>query len=269
MPDAEKEVDTDADGMPDSWEGKYNLDPEDPADAALDFDEDGLTNYDEYVYGTDPTNKDTDGDSASDKKEIDAGTNPNDPNDKPGSTLILILIILLILICLGAIGYVVYTQYYKRKPMPARPITPMYRPMPVQQPRPAMGKGPHADRVKQRMGVFDKFKPEEKKPEVKQEQAAAPEKKAEGRPSPDVFRKLSTLIDSTRKGDSLHAVASQAAQEVRENMQQHADALDSKLASIEKKVKVIAEPEEVYVTKAGSKYHTRGCMVIKGQCLLH
>jgi hypothetical protein len=46
--------DRDADGMPDDWERSYALDPDNPADAALDPDGDGLTNLQEYLSGTNP-----------------------------------------------------------------------------------------------------------------------------------------------------------------------------------------------------------------------
>lgn len=46
--------DFDNDGMPDSWEKKYNL-KYDVNDAALDPDRDGLTNLQEYKRKTDPT----------------------------------------------------------------------------------------------------------------------------------------------------------------------------------------------------------------------
>jgi hypothetical protein len=49
--------DKDNDGMPDLWEERYNLDPEDPSDAKSDPDEDGLTNLEEYEIGNNP-NKD-------------------------------------------------------------------------------------------------------------------------------------------------------------------------------------------------------------------
>lgn len=47
-------ADSDGDGMPDDWERKYGLNPQDPSDAALDSDEDGFTNLQEFQAGTDP-----------------------------------------------------------------------------------------------------------------------------------------------------------------------------------------------------------------------
>jgi pectate lyase len=48
-------IDSDHDGMPDAWEKKFGLNPNDPADAALDKDGDGYTNVEECLNGTDPT----------------------------------------------------------------------------------------------------------------------------------------------------------------------------------------------------------------------
>ncbi|WP_206538063.1 polysaccharide lyase [Sphingobacterium deserti] len=50
-------VDSDGDGMPDEWEIKYQLNPNDPKDGALDSDGDGYTNIEEYLNGTNPTEK--------------------------------------------------------------------------------------------------------------------------------------------------------------------------------------------------------------------
>lgn len=48
-------LDTDGDGMPDDWEAQYSfLSPTTAADAALDYDGDGLSNYAEYRAGTAP-----------------------------------------------------------------------------------------------------------------------------------------------------------------------------------------------------------------------
>ena len=49
-------ADTDGDGMTDDWEKKFGLDPNDPADAALDKDGDEFTNLEEFTAKTDPTN---------------------------------------------------------------------------------------------------------------------------------------------------------------------------------------------------------------------
>ena len=46
--------DADADGMPDAWEKRHGLNPQDPADAAGDLDGDGYTNIEEYLNDTDP-----------------------------------------------------------------------------------------------------------------------------------------------------------------------------------------------------------------------
>jgi hypothetical protein len=57
--------------MPNGFEVKYpGLDRENPADAALDFDRDGLTNLEEYQNGTNPEDADTDGDGAADGEEV-------------------------------------------------------------------------------------------------------------------------------------------------------------------------------------------------------
>ena len=63
--------DNDLDGMPNWFEDQHpGLDRENPLDAALDFDGDGLTNLEEYQNGTDPNNPDTDGDGFSDGYEV-------------------------------------------------------------------------------------------------------------------------------------------------------------------------------------------------------
>jgi hypothetical protein len=44
-------ADTDGDGMPDTWETKYGLNPKDATDANGDFDHTGYTNIEKYVNG--------------------------------------------------------------------------------------------------------------------------------------------------------------------------------------------------------------------------
>ncbi len=69
--------DSDSDGMSDGFEVQYGLLPCDPADAALDPDNDGLSNLGESAAGTDPGNPDTDGDGLLDGYEVDHGLDPN------------------------------------------------------------------------------------------------------------------------------------------------------------------------------------------------
>jgi hypothetical protein len=47
-------LDTDNDGLPDTWELANALNPGDPADAAADKDSDGSSNLDEYRFGSKP-----------------------------------------------------------------------------------------------------------------------------------------------------------------------------------------------------------------------
>lgn len=49
--------DSDNDGMPDDWEKKYNLNPNDPKDAMADRSGDGYTNIEKYINNIDPTKK--------------------------------------------------------------------------------------------------------------------------------------------------------------------------------------------------------------------
>jgi hypothetical protein len=49
-------ADLDADGLPDLWEAAYGFPTNNPANALLDPDGDGMTNRAEYLAGTDPTN---------------------------------------------------------------------------------------------------------------------------------------------------------------------------------------------------------------------
>ena len=76
--------DTDADGLKDAFEIAFsNLDPKvadadgnGTADAAEDFDSDGLVNVDEQTAGTLPLVNDTDKDALLDGAEVDLGTDP-------------------------------------------------------------------------------------------------------------------------------------------------------------------------------------------------
>ena len=98
--------DSDGDGIPDDVEIAVGLDPNDPNDAGLDLDNDGLSNLDEFNLGTfindadsdddgildgeevaagadgfvtNPLLNDTDGDGVRDALEIQTGSDPTDP----------------------------------------------------------------------------------------------------------------------------------------------------------------------------------------------
>lgn len=75
--------DEDGDGLSDEWEILYDLNPSrkdsdsnDVFDGDEDLDNDGLSNRDEFLAGSNPTVSDTDGDGLSDSQEIEKGLNP-------------------------------------------------------------------------------------------------------------------------------------------------------------------------------------------------
>ncbi len=82
-------ADTDGDGLPDGYEvalrgAPLNLDPTNPSDALRDYDGDTLSAREEYLFGSDPTLADSDGDGFDDALERELGTNPVSANGFPG-----------------------------------------------------------------------------------------------------------------------------------------------------------------------------------------
>ena len=72
------DLDSDGDGIDDQWEDDHGLDKYNASDAGLDFDNDGLTNLEEYEYGTNPNDPDSDDDGLPDGWEIEHGLDPLD-----------------------------------------------------------------------------------------------------------------------------------------------------------------------------------------------
>ena len=73
-----QQADSDGDGIPDSWELQYGMNPLDASDASSDVDGDSLSALQEYHANTDPTNEDTDGDGSND------GVDPYPTDDSRG-----------------------------------------------------------------------------------------------------------------------------------------------------------------------------------------
>ncbi len=93
-----------------TWESfalKYGLDADDKDG---DADNDGLSNYEEFLKKTDPTNKDTDGDGYTDGKEVKAGTNPLDAYDYPKVSALWRILLLVLGVLVLAMGLLL--MYY-------------------------------------------------------------------------------------------------------------------------------------------------------------
>jgi len=67
-------VDSDGDGIADGWESVHGLNPTYAGDGGEDPDGDGLTNLAEYIAGSDPNNRDSDGDGMPDGADPDPST---------------------------------------------------------------------------------------------------------------------------------------------------------------------------------------------------
>jgi len=139
----EEKNDRDGDGMDDTWEEKYKLNPRDPSDAIQDPDKDGLTNREEYeltVTGgylgdLNPLDKDTDQDGYDDKREVDGGFDPTDPNSKPQPILAVIFLSLGILMMGGGFGYVAYKKFRKKSLPRVNFAKPSFQPKTLSKPK--------------------------------------------------------------------------------------------------------------------------------------
>jgi hypothetical protein len=111
------EDDIDHDDIPNDWEIFYGLDPYNSWDRDEDPDGDSLSNYDEYIQGTNPYDKDTDDDNHEDGEEVFSETDPNDPEDYPGKkklsgdeSLLFLFVAIFIVIAI-AITYFFFLRY--------------------------------------------------------------------------------------------------------------------------------------------------------------
>ena len=84
-------LDTDGDGIPDSWETLSGLDPSNPGDAGVDSDSDGISNLEEYYNNTDPLDASDNlpvARAGNDQQTVPTrvyldGSSSNDPNGDP------------------------------------------------------------------------------------------------------------------------------------------------------------------------------------------
>ncbi len=143
---AQKKIDSDSDTLPDAWEDYYDSlsceldskkadsDGNGILDGAEDYDNDGASNYQEYLSDTDPCVEDDDFLFDDTKKLPGATPVTDDKADKPttptlpGETkketdyLPLILFIIGLLMVLGGTGYLIYYYKYKQpEPTTAKP----------------------------------------------------------------------------------------------------------------------------------------------------
>ncbi len=191
IPD-DRENDLDGDGLPDDWEIANGLDPNDPTDALIDSDNDGLNNKEEYLQETNPNQRDSDSDGAEDGKEVEKGTDPLDPKSKPGGAWWLILLFMFGGIIAGIIIFVVYHKVALDKKIEMQPSRPLpqfsksqiKRKAPIKRrPSPEQIKKMQQEAIKkkriektkkQRQSVFSKFD-SDKETDLRQEKQKQPQ----------------------------------------------------------------------------------------------
>ncbi|MEA3559747.1 MAG: PKD domain-containing protein, partial [Candidatus Thermoplasmatota archaeon] len=126
--------DQDKDGIDDDWELRFGFDPNDPLDAVLDADNDGMTNLEEFQYFIstgeylNPRNPDSDSDGWKDGEEFDRSydplnkdEHPDDPNED-WNLLLWIAALASIVLGIGALAAFLFSLMRNRKGARAVPV---------------------------------------------------------------------------------------------------------------------------------------------------
>ncbi|MGA1821780.1 MAG: hypothetical protein ACMUIG_04575 [Thermoplasmatota archaeon] len=99
--------DSDYDGIPDAWERYHGLDPSDPRDASRDYDDDGLTNLEEYHMNRDPNINPAD-------TEYGSGSIVEEALDGDSDSSTLIGVFLFAVMIAAAVGVLVFAAAWIR-----------------------------------------------------------------------------------------------------------------------------------------------------------
>lgn len=131
--DSDSTEDTDSDGIPDIWELKYGLNPNDPSDAAQDPDGDNYTNLEEYL-GKDGKPGGDDSSSPFNPLDVPIGAQDDDEeSDETDDSAIFMWVAVIVIIIIVVILIVVLMLHRKkgqfREMAPEEP----YPPSPYQQ----------------------------------------------------------------------------------------------------------------------------------------
>ncbi len=140
-----QDPDQDNDGMDDQWELRFGLDPNDPDDALMDPDGDGMTNLEEFRYYEEngeylnPRDPDTDRDGWMDGEEhernfdpLDARVHPSDPNEDI-NLLLWVVAILFVFIAFVSVVLFLIMLIRNRRSSQAMPVAASPVPAPPEQ----------------------------------------------------------------------------------------------------------------------------------------
>lgn len=187
----------DNDKCPDEWEIRNGLDPTNANDCNENSDADLLSNFEEFQRGTNPLLADSDGDGYFDDVEVEAGTDPLDPNSFPTSRFgVVMMLIFGILLLLGGTGFLLYRKYGMEG------IENIMAKLPFKRFRKAPGTGFKAERGAPK--AYPKFAP---KPEGKGPSRFLEKAKKEERKMEQVFKEFGAKTEEAKEKPAARKIA--------------------------------------------------------------